>query len=127
MLDCFGSFGVNVGSNNDGCGWVLVGQGKHFTDGHGFEDLMPVVHEFFGERVGGGGREQDEDHKTLSRRRQLSMAFWVLASVVSTSYRPCHRSVALQECSKALVRSLRGWNREKIRAWKITGITDTDM
>ncbi len=30
VLDGFGSFGINVGCDDDLSGWVLVGQGIHF-------------------------------------------------------------------------------------------------
>jgi hypothetical protein len=62
MLNRLRSFKVNVCGNDDGCSRVLIGQSITFTDADGFKNLMALVGQFIGERVGGGGGEQDEGH-----------------------------------------------------------------
>src|SRR6267154_6066087 len=63
VLDCPCSFGVNL-CRNDDCGQpMLIGQGINFTDAESFKNLMPLVHEFFSERVRGTVCEQDEYHQ----------------------------------------------------------------
>jgi hypothetical protein len=62
MLYSLGSFGVNVCCNDNGCNRVLIGQGINFANAESFKNLMPLMHESFGERVRGTVCEQDEYH-----------------------------------------------------------------
>src|SRR6476620_803124 len=80
VLDGLGSFGINVGGDDDLCLRVLIGQCIHFTDCDGLIDRMPLVREPFSERMRSYSGEQDQGHSVLSFRLAMIRTKYCLAS-----------------------------------------------
>src|ERR1700739_3634021 len=80
MLDCFGSFGIDVGGDDDLGLRMLVGQGIHFTDCDGLINRMALMRESFSERMRSYSGEQDQGHSVLSFRLAMIRSKYGLPS-----------------------------------------------